>query len=215
MSAIELLNWSRGPALQIAVGIFLLGVVVRLLETFWLGRRTDLAIARGSAMRGGLRTIITRTLPLPDMWSHLIAGYVWHIGFLLVLVFFVPHIQLFRDGLGFSWPAMSNSIIDALALISIVAMVVTLFMRLTDPVRRMLSTFGDYFAWLVTFLPLVTGYLAVHRIGLDYTSMLALHILSVCLLLVVFPFTKLMHGITTVFARWYNGAIAGRKGVRV
>jgi nitrate reductase gamma subunit len=44
---------------------------------------------------------------------------------------------------------------------------------------------------------------------------LALHILSVELLLIVIPFTKLMHLFTFALARWYNGAIAGRKGVKV
>jgi len=33
--------------------------------------------------------------------------------------------------------------------------------------------------------------------------------------LVVFPFTKLMHALTFAVSRWYNGAIAGRKGVAV
>jgi nitrate reductase gamma subunit len=33
------------------------------------------------------------------------------------------------------------------------------------------------------------------------------------LLLVVFPFTKLTHAFTVFIARWYNGAIFGRKGV--
>jgi hypothetical protein len=33
------------------------------------------------------------------------------------------------------------------------------------------------------------------------------------LLLVVLPFTKLIHTFTVFFSRWYNGAIAGRKGV--
>jgi nitrate reductase gamma subunit len=47
-----------------------------------------------------------------------------------------------------------------------------------------------------------------------YPLVLGLHILSVELLLVVFPFTKLMHALTFVIARWFNGAIAGRKGVQ-
>ena len=31
--------------------------------------------------------------------------------------------------------------------------------------------------------------------------------------MIVFPFTKLMHAFTLFMARWYNGAIAGYKGV--
>ena len=54
------------------------------------------------------------------------------------------------------------------------------------------------------FLPLVTGYMAYHRLGLDYTSMLAVHILSVELLMVALPFTNLTHAFTFMFARWYT-----------
>ena len=43
--------------------------------------------------------------------------------------------------------------------------------------------------------------------------LLAIHILSVELLMVVFPFTKLIHAFTLFMARYYNGAISGYKGV--
>jgi nitrate reductase gamma subunit len=66
---------------------------------------------------------------------------------------------------------------------------------------------------MLTILPLITGYIAFHRIGMTAPTLLAIHILSVELLLVVFPFTKLMHAFTLVMARWYNGAISGYRGV--
>jgi len=42
---------------------------------------------------------------------------------------------------------------------------------------------------------------------------LAYHILSVELLLVLAPFTKLTHMFSFVLARWYQGYLAGRRGV--
>jgi nitrate reductase gamma subunit len=216
MSAIEFLNWVRGPALQVSLMVFIIGMLIRVFEFWLLGRKKDLSVARDTgSMAAGLRTILTRSVPPPGMWSHLIAGYIFHVGFILVLFFFVPHILLFKKALGLSWPGLPNGIIDGLTIISLSAMVYTLAIRISDPVRRMLSNFNDYFAWLVTFLPLLTGYLAFHRHVGDYTLMLGIHILSVNLLLIAFPFTKLTHAITVFAARWYNGAVAGRKGVRV
>jgi nitrate reductase gamma subunit len=90
-----------------------------------------------------------------------------------------------------------------------------LFRLLTHPVMRQLSSTGDYIVWLVTFLPLLTGYLTYHHLLLPYTQMLAWHIVSVELLLIVFPFTKLMHTFTLFLARFYTGAVAGRKGVEI
>ena len=43
--------------------------------------------------------------------------------------------------------------------------------------------------------------------------LLALHILSVELLMVLFPFTRLMHAFTLFMARWYTGAVSGFRGV--
>jgi nitrate reductase gamma subunit len=104
-------------------------------------------------------------------------------------------------------------VVDAATVIGMVALVVLLLHRLTDPVRRFLSTFQDYLIWAMAFLPLLTGYLAYHHIVEPYTTALALHILSVEILMVVFPFTKLMHTFTLFMGRWYNGAMAGHRGV--
>jgi len=43
--------------------------------------------------------------------------------------------------------------------------------------------------------------------------LLALHIMSVELLMIAFPFTKLSHAFTFLLARFYNGAVTGLKGV--
>jgi nitrate reductase gamma subunit len=213
MSSIELLNWARGPGLQWSLAIFIAGMILRTLEIFLLGRKPDLAEARGGSIGPGLRTVVTRSVPAKGLWLHSIAGYVFHVGFFVTLVFFTPHILLLAGVVDYRWPALPNSIIDVATIASIAALAFALVTRITDPVRRYLSRFSDYLALILTLLPLLTGYLAFHRLGLDYTLMLALHILSVELLLVLAPFTKLTHTITLLFARWYNGAIAGRKGV--
>ena len=67
--------------------------------------------------------------------------------------------------------------------------------------------------YLVTLLPVLTGYLAYNHLLLPYTLMLALHLLSVELLMVVAPFTKLTHMFSFATARWYQGYQAGRRGV--
>lgn len=215
MSDLELLNWARGPALQIAGIVFIVGMLLRLLEILLLGKKTDLSEARAGARLAGLRAIASRSVPFKGMLSHVAAGYVFHVGFFLVLLFFAPHILLFKDAFALSWPALPNSLIDAITVVTIAALFFSLFARITDPVKRYLSNFGDYLALLVTILPLITGFMAFHRYGLPYTQMLAVHILTVDLLLVVMPFTKLTHAVTVFLARYYNGAANGRKGVRV
>ena len=76
------------------------------------------------------------------------------------------------------------------------------------------DAFDDYLGWFVTILPLITGYIAFHRVGMSAPTLIAIHLLSVQLFMVVFPFTKLMHAFTIFLARWYNGAISGYRGVQ-
>jgi len=218
MTDVEFMLWVRGPGFNIATVILCAGIVVRLLEIFLLGRKPDLAAARGSAMAGGLATIFRRTLPDPGTFERsgasLITGWVFHVGLFIVIFLFVPHILVFEEALGLSWPGLPSSMIDAIAVVTIVAMLAALMYRLRDPVKRMLSGFGDYLSWAVTILPLITGWLAFHRVGAAPPALIGLHILSVELLMILLPFTKLSHAFTLWIARWYNGAIAGYKGIK-
>jgi nitrate reductase gamma subunit len=218
MSETELLLWVRGPALQIATVIFLLGVVVRIAEILLLGRKKNLAEARGSAVAGGLRTIFSRSVPdrgtLQRSTFNVVAGYIFHLGFFVVLFLFAPHILLFKDVTGLSWPSLPTPIVDATAVVTMIALLAVLVHRLLDPVMRFLSRFQDYLVWLLTILPVATGYLAFHRVDVaPPPTLIMVHILSVELLMVIFPFTKLMHAFTIFMARYYNGAIAGYRGV--
>lgn len=218
MNESELLLWARGPGLTIATFIMLAGIVVRFLEIFLMGRKANLAAARGSEMAGGMGTMIRRSIPDSGTFKRsgftVVAGYVFHIGLFIVIFLFVPHIMVFEAALGLSWPGIASNIVDAVAVLTIIALLAVLVHRLTHPVLRLLSEFNDYLVWFITILPLITGYLAFHRLGLSATMLLALHILSVELLMVLLPFTKLSHAFTLWIARWYNGAIAGFKGVQ-
>jgi len=218
MTETELLTWVRGPGFQIATIIFVLGIMLRLFEILMLGRKANLAEAKGSEMSSGLRTVFSRTLPDASTFKRsaftVTAGYIFHIGLFVVIFLYAPHILLFKDIIGFGWPALPSTVIDATAVITIITLVIVLVHRLRDPVKRFLSNFDDYLGWFVTILPLVTGYIAFHRIGMSAPSLIAIHILSVELLMVVFPFTKLMHMFTLILARWYNGAISGYRGVQ-
>lgn len=217
MSEIEFLDWVRGPGFQIAVIIFVAGVIIRFAEIFSLGRKPNLAEAKGSAMRGGLRTIVSRSFPDRSTFQRSafteVSGWIFHAGLFITIFFFAPHILMFKDIIGFGWPSLPTPVIDAMAVVTIIALLAILIHRMNNKALKFISTKEDYFVWLITILPLITGYIAFHRIGMTAPTLLALHILSVELLMVTFPFTKLMHAFTITLSRWYNGAISGYRGV--
>ncbi len=217
MTGLELLTWARGPGFAFALALCLFGIVLRLIEIRTLGRKADLAPARTVTPGSGWRTIFTRSLPPPGMLKRApltyIGGYVFHIGLAVAVFLFVPHIELIRGVLGLRWPGLPNLFVDIATVAAILAMIAVLGGRLTDPVKRFLSRGGDWLAWGLTFVPLATGYAAYHHLFENYTLTLAAHILSAELFLALLPFTKLVHVASLFMARWYNGDIAGRKGV--
>lgn len=219
MNELLFLTWVRGPGLDIALSIFLLGVLWRLIEIYSLGRKPDLAVPRRRPGASGWHTILRRSLPPPGMVKRspvsYIGGYIFHVGLAIVVFLFVPHIKLIEGLTGLSWPGLPSPVIDAVTIVTLAAMVMVLVDRINKPVKRYLSTFEDYFTWTLTFLPVLTGYLAVQHLFLPYTLMLALHILSAELLLAFLPFTKLFHAFAVFGSRWFNGDINARKGVPV
>ena len=219
MDALQFLTWVRGTGLDIAVAILVLGAAWRLIEVYGLGRKSDLSAPRRVARASGWHTIFRRSLPPPGMLKtapvSYLGGYVFHIGLALAVFFFAPHIKLIQALLGIAWPSLPSQMIDLVTVVTMAAMIVVLIDRVIKPVKRFLSTLGDWFAWALTFVPLLTGWLAVHHLLVPYTLMLALHILSVEVLLICLPFTKLFHALTVFGSRWFNGAVNGHKGVPV
>jgi hypothetical protein len=95
-SANDVLVWVSGSGLVIAGAVFLFGVVLRLFEIFLLGRTPDLAAPREATPGSGLRTLWRRSLPPQGMLRRspvtYVGGYVFHVGFLVVVILALPHI---------------------------------------------------------------------------------------------------------------------------
>ena len=213
----DLLMWARGPGFDIALTIMVAGILLRVVEIIVLGRKKNYAKAKGSPMTQGIKTIFTRSVARKGMLKEApvtyIAGYLFHIGFAVSFLFLGAHIALVNDLIGLSWPDANKALIETAAAVAVISLIALMWTRRTDPVRRALTTFGDYVVWILSLLPLITGYITANRIfGIDAQLALAIHILTVEALMVAFPFTKLMHAVTFAMARYYNGSIQGRKG---
>jgi nitrate reductase gamma subunit len=215
-----LLDIARGPALEWSLIILVVGVAWRLLGTLFLIRKKDYSTPKSDATAaGGMRTVLNRMWPKPEFAAQIsftvLLAYVMHIGLFVVVFLFAPHITLIKQMTGVSWGNLPNGIIMFAGAATIAAMVALLIRRLTTPVLKMISTFGDYASWLVTIAPVVTGMMAYAHLGGRYENMLAIHLLTVELLFVWFPFSKLMHAIFFLPSRFQLGAAFQRRGVKI
>lgn len=215
----NLLEFARGPALEWAMIICVVGIFWRLVGVNLLLRYKDLSKPRATSPAwGGLRTVLSRSWSRHEFHKSTIyatvIGYVWHFGFVVVFFLFVPHIEFIEGVTGLSWPGLPNTIVLWTGVITMVVLILLLIRRLTHPVLRRISNFDDYLSWALTFAPMVTGLMAFGHLGPRYETMLALHILSIDLFLIWFPFGKLMHAILAFQTRAQQGAFFARRGVR-
>jgi nitrate reductase gamma subunit len=216
----ELLEFARGDGLQIAVTVFAAGLIWRLIHLFLTMRKRDLSEARlGGERMGGIRTIFSRFVhhePFRERTRNgTIIAYTFHIGLALIFLGGAPHILFIESFSGLSWAPLPSMFIHVVAAVTLAALIAALVRRLRHPVLKMLSNFDDYFSWLITTLPVITGLLAVAHLGARYETLLALHILSFEAFLVWFPFGKLMHSIIVFGSRYTTGVTFSRRGARV
>jgi nitrate reductase gamma subunit len=215
----DLLSFARGPALQFALVVFCVGVAWRIVGITLLrtGRlMSEPRTTLGKALFGGFVTMGSRSWPHPEFIGRTGAGealgYSYHIGLFIVVLGFGPHIQTWAAFLGFDWPALPSGVITIISVITFALLLAVLFRRLTHRVLRLLSNFDDYFSWFINVLVILTGLLATAHWGGRYETLLALHILAFDVLLVWFPFGKLMHAFYIMPSRAINGYLLSRKG---
>ncbi len=215
----DLVGFARGPALKVALAIFCVGVVWRIVGFALLRIRFDFNKPRTSMLKflsGGVVTIGSRSWPHSEFIARTGAGealgYSYHLGLFAVVLLFTPHILFLGSLFGLTWPGLPSSLITVISVLTLTLFLAVLFRRVTNPVMRMLSNFDDYFSWFITALVIVTGLAATAHIGAPYQTLLGVHILSVDVLLIWFPFGKLMHAFYIFPSRAINGALLARKG---
>lgn len=210
------LNFVQGPLWYASLAIFVVGVLWRLYEIFARGTRTDLATPRAGGTAGALRTVFSRSWTAPGFSRgavfHLVAGYMFHLGLFVLLFFAAPHVAFIEQRiLGFGWAPAPHWLFILAADLAFAGLVLLWLRRMMHPVMRRISTFDDHAAAILTFAVLFTGCMALLE---SHDGLRALHMLTVCLLLIYFPFSRLMHAFTFVISRSYTGAVMARKGVQ-
>src|SRR5512142_326060 len=212
----DLLAFARGPGLVIALAVFVLGAAWRLAAIARLPRRPDRSPARDGApspLAAALAANLRAMWPLPAFgpgarWRA-VNGWAFHVGLALIVFGYAPHIAFVRRHTGIGWPALPDAVLVVAAAVTIVALLLALAARIADPLRRRISVADDAISWLVTFAPLATGMAVVGEPSsailapghVAYAGPLAAHLLAFELLLVWFPFGKLMHALLFVGSR--------------
>lgn len=219
----DLLDFARGPALQAAMVIFVAGVAWRLISLLFLPKFFREMPARKGAAPAFIAApaeIFRRMFPSKEHAGKstfsFYNGWAFHIGLAIIVFGLSAHIVFFKGLIGLSWPGLPNNVVFLISVVTLGSLAAAMIHRLASPVLRVISTADDYFTWLVTVMPLITGIAAtMHLEGVRYETLLAVHILSICALLIWFPFGKLMHAFLVFITRGQLGVQLSRKGVKL
>jgi nitrate reductase gamma subunit len=221
----ELLAFARGPALWASLAVLVAGSLWRIAGILRLGSKPDLSTPRSTRwLAGAMRGIFARMIPRAEfrrrgklgVWN----GYVYHLGLAVIVFGYLPHIRFIERLTGLAWPPLPGAVVYVCVGLTFVSLFIALLERVTDPVRRLLSGFDDYFSWFVVVLPLATGMIAIQQPYAQGVAAappldplpLAIHLLSVELLFLWLPFGKLAHAFLVFASRGLTGAALSRKG---
>ena len=199
--------------------VMVVGSAWRLIGILMHKDKPDNSLARqAGGYKAALKVIWTRSLGAPDFKKENVhlktLGYSMHIGLFISILFSQAHIEKWSAFLGFGWPGLPDIAIYVIAGLTIGILLVMMFRRLTHPVLKLISNFDDYMSWLVTVLPLLTGLAIPVGFGLTEDTLIAIHLLSVALLMLWFPFGKLAHTYMIFVSRGKTGMILERRGAR-
>jgi len=209
------LDFVEGPLWYVAATVFLVGAAWRIVAIFVFGRKPDISIPRASGASGAIKAQFLHLVPHGGFTFrtiyHLIAGYMFHIGLFVLLLFAAPHVGFIQNNIiALQWTTLPYWGFVITAQVAFAGLILLWVRRISDPVMIKISDKDDHVGTWLTFLVMLTGCMALQE---SVVALQATHMLLVDLWLIYFPFSRLMHAVTFAFSRGYTGAIFGRRGI--
>ncbi len=192
---------ARGPLLKIALLTMLLGlarqILLQMWEIAWAFRRAgDQVVPWKLAIRRNLEWLIPwRYLRRRERITYNFISFLFHVGIISVPVFLAGHVAIWRESLGVAWWTLPPRLADWLTVMTVATALALLLMRLGHGASRQLSQLQDWLLPVLCAVPCITGFFVAHPLisPIGPQLMYLLHLLSAEFLLVVVPFSKLVH----------------------
>jgi nitrate reductase gamma subunit len=217
------LKWAMGPFFWTALAFMVFGLLRHVALTLWEGAKAyqkagDKVFPVGKLVGTTLHWLFP-VARVKNRGLFSLTTVLFHVGVILVPLFLAGHIELWRKGVGLSWPAFPNGISTTLTWIVIATSVAVVVQRLVAKDSRALSRFQDYAIPLFIAVPFLTGFLVMHPAWNPFARdpVLLMHVLSADLLIFMVPLTKLSHMILMPFTQlvselaWHFPADAGSR----
>lgn len=200
------LDFAEGPLFRFAFAVMVLGlarlVIIAVRDIARMRARTpDQSTDVGAMILAGLKWMSPMRWLFENRAFYTAASFLFHIGLIVVPLFFLPHVTLWQEGTGLAWPSLTSALADALTVLTIVSGVVLVILRAADKGSRSMSQAQDWLLTPLCILVFVAGWLAAHPASnpFAYNPVRLVHVLAANLLLLLMPFTKLAHVVLLPF----------------
>jgi len=196
----EILDFARGPLFRLTLALMILGLARVLILDIWgaisaYRRAGDKKLVWGDAVIKTIqwlfpvKRVFTRR-PIYSLFSIL-----FHVGLILVPIFFLGHVQLWKNSIGLSWWNLPEFWADLLTLTTIAFGLALILGRLGSSSARYLSRKQDYIWIPLLIIPFITGYACANMLLSPswYRILMLSHVLSAEVIFIFIPFTKIAH----------------------
>lgn len=206
------IEFGRGPLFRLSFALMVLGLfriflltMVNMLEAY--RRNPDKILPWGDLTRKTAGWLF----PFGKIWSkrpfYSLTSLLFHIGLIPVPLFLAAHVLLWRDAVGFSWPALPQTVADWLTLLTIVTGLLLFFGRVLHPGSRAISRRQEFVWPLLLVIPFATGYVCANLAisPKTYQWMMLVHLYAANLVMVMIPFTKVAHCVLLPLSQYVTG----------
>jgi len=196
-----MIELARGPLLKLSLLVMFAGLLrafaLQAWEIGWAFRRAGdhfvpwkLVIARNLSW-----LLPWRYLKSEERFVYNFVSFLFHVAIVLVPIFLAGHVAIWEKELGIGWWTLPPRVADVLTVVGILALVGLLVGRYANRGSRAMSRLGDWLLPVLCLAPFVTGFMTSHPAWSPWNARISylLHLLTAELLLVVVPFSKLVH----------------------
>ena len=211
----SLYNLAVGPLAWAAFIFLAVTAVWRLWSMSSLAKKKDASSVAYMSWKFGLRSIFAWLIPYGTLgWKAnpvlTAVTYIFHITFVVLVIFVTPHQILLENAFGITYPTLPSNVAHILTLVVIACCCYFAYRRVTHPTVRFVTRANDWWSLGFVAAPFITAFLAAFSIGGELMPLL--HVLTAEALIIAIPFTRLAHILFALFTRAYTGSEFG--GVR-
>jgi nitrate reductase gamma subunit len=196
----EFLEFAKGPLFRLCFMIMLLGLARIIFLDLWGAYK---AFKKAGDRMMPWKLIISRTwewlFPVKRLSRNFqvysVLSILFHVGLIIVPIFLYAHIDLWKQSVGISWPALPYGWALWLTVATIIFAISLIAGRLIIKQARALSRKQDYLWLILLLIPFLTGFMCANlNISPEtYQFFILVHVLSGDLIFVLIPFSKIAH----------------------